>query len=559
MARGKTKEQFLVEAKEIFGDTYEYIGEYIGFQKPMEIKCKKCGVFSQSPRNHLRSKGCPKCNNKKKKSFEVFYSEVKYKHGEKYTVNKGDFKGLQENVLVTCKKHGLFSIKAYNLLRAIGCKACAKESEKQKKIKNTNTFIQESIEIHGVFYIYPDEYMGANKKINIECPIHGIFSQTPSNHIRGRGCPKCGDIKTREKTKNTLEYFKHICNETHNYYYSYSKIKKYTNNKQHVEILCPKHGSFKQLAYIHMRGSGCPKCSAKISQPEIDICNLLSFYEVEYYTSDRKILNGLELDIVIPSKKIAIEYHGLMFHREGLISGGIGGVKDKHYHLNKTKLANEKGYKLIQIFEDEWINKKSIVKSKLKHILGVSESKKIYARKTQIRVIDSKTSKDFLNTNHIQSGDSARIRYGAFYNGELVGVMTFVKSKDKVYKLNRYATNSKYRCIGLASKLLTHFTRNNKVSKVITFADKRWTLSPEANLYTTIGFKLVGHTKPAYHYYNLNTQEIRRYNRQMFMKHKILKKHPDFSNEMTEKQMMIKLGYDRIWDCGNFKFEYNVQ
>lgn len=557
---GITKEQFIIKAKEKFGDSFEYIGEYIGFQQPMEISCKKCGLFSQSPRNHLRAKGCPNCNSKKKKTFEIFYKEVKQKHGDKHIINEEDYNGLQKDVIVKCVDHGIFKIKAYNLLRTIGCKKCAKESEKQKKFKTQEQFIKESIEVHGIFYEYPQQYVGANITMDINCPIHGVFSQSPSNHIRGRGCPKCGVDRQKEKMTNTLEYFKSVCKSIHNSFYDYSLITEYINNKETYEIICPKHGMFKQYGYTHMRGAGCPKCANKISKPEIEICELLESYNIKYESSNRKILKGLELDIIIPEKKIAIEYNGLMFHREGLYTkGGIGGGKHKNYHLNKTKLAKEAGYKLIHIFEDEWILNKTLVKNKILHILGESVSEKVYARKCKIKTITSKESKAFLNEFHIQRSDSTAIRYGSFYENKLVAVMTFLKSKDNSYKLNRFATDSKYRCIGLASKNLTHFIREHKPSKIITFADRRWTLSAEKNVYTTIGFDLVETQPPVYHYYNVKTQEIFRYNRQRFMKHKILKKYPELSEEKTGKELMVGLGYDRIWDCGNFKYVYEIK
>ena len=71
------------------------------------------------------------------------------------------------------------------------------------------------------------------------------------------------------------------------------------------------------------------------------------------------------MDIYIPSKNIAIEYYGIYWHSELYV--------DKDYHLNKTELCNDKGVKLIHIFEDEWVNKQDIVKSRLKNLFGLTE------------------------------------------------------------------------------------------------------------------------------------------------------------------------------------------
>jgi G:T-mismatch repair DNA endonuclease (very short patch repair protein) len=489
------------------------------------------------------------------KTLKEYKEDISKVWGDLYLYNFEGYKSGNSKIKIYCHKHGhWFEKKAkVHINNKQGCPKCGRESSIRKQTKSTENVKKEIIQKFGDIFILDEiDYKSAHKKIKLICKTHGAFHITHHNLMKSqKGCPKC----SFENMSSSLDEFKKRARDVHGTNYKYNG--EYTNNKTETEIECPVHGSFHQRPDSHLNGHGCPKCYKNVSKAEIEIGDFITSLGYNIKTSDKKVLGGLELDIVIPSKKIAIEYNGLFWHREGLYKPVRKG-KDKNYHLNKTKSANEKGYKLIQIFEDEWINKKSIVISKLKHILGVSNAIKIYARKTKIKLIDSKISRDFLNENHIQGSDTAGIRYGAYYGNELVGVMTFLKSKDKVYKLNRYATNSQYICVGLASKLFKHFTRNNDVSKVITFADKRWTSSAESNLYTAIGFKLISHTTPAYHYYNVDSQEPIRHNRQKFMKHKILKKYPEFSKDMTEKQMMIQLGYDRIWDCGNFKYEYIV-
>ena len=491
----------------------------------------------------------------KAKTLEQYKEDINNTWGDLYEYNFEGYKSGNSIIKIYCHKHDhWFTKKAkVHVHNKQGCPKCGRERSINKQRKTNEQIKQEIIDKFGdIFILDRVEYKSAHKKIVLTCKEHGEFYISHHNLMKSKkGCPKC----SFENISSSLEEFIVKANVVHKNAYTYGGD--YTNNKTEIKVECERHGIFFQRPDSHLNGHGCPKCYRNVSKQEINLGNYIKSLGLNIKTSDKKVLGGLELDLIVPSKKIAIEYNGLFWHREGLHKAVREG-KDKNYHLNKTLIANESGYKLIHIFEDEWINKNTIVKSKLQHILGVSKASKIYARKTIIKSIDSKTSKAFLNMNHIQGEDSAGIRYGAYYNDELVGVMTFIKSKESEYKLNRYATNNKYRCIGLASKLLKHFIRNNKVSKIITFADKRWTLSSEDNLYTSIGFKLVGHSKPAYHYYNVNTQEIKRYNRQSFMKHKILKKHLEFTNEMTEKQMMVELGYDRIWDCGNFKFEYIV-
>jgi len=68
--------------------------------------------------------------------------------------------------------------------------------------KNENLiFVNKAIMVHGHTYGYePTDYKDSKTKVKIRCYIHGIFEQTPNNHLRGQGCPSCYIVK-REKDK----------------------------------------------------------------------------------------------------------------------------------------------------------------------------------------------------------------------------------------------------------------------------------------------------------------------------------------------------------------------
>lgn len=283
------------------------------------------------------------------------------------------------------------------------------------------------------------------------------------------------------------------------------------------------------------------------------VISLLS--NVEIKENDKTILSGLELDIYIPSKNIAIECDGLYWHSE------VGGNKNKYYHLNKTELCEEKDIRLLHIFEDEWINNESVVKSKLKHILGKSENK-LYARKCKIEEISIKEKNDFLYKNHIQYDDFSNIKLGSFYEKELVAVMTFGKlrlalgnksSKDGEYEMIRFATSKTV--IGIASKLLNHFIKNYNPLKIISYADRRWTFN-KVNLYEKIGFKKISCGTPNYWYIPNHT--IKRIHRFNFRKQVLKNLLDKFNPELTEWENMKNNGWDRIWDCGHLKYEMNI-
>ena len=176
---------------------------------------------------------------------------------------------------------------------------------------------------------------------------------------------------------------------------------------------------------------------------------------------------------------VGFEYNGLFWHSEKM-------GKSKNYHLDKQNLAKKNGIKLYHIFSDEWIKNKEIVKSKIKNILGLS-GKKIYARKCEIKEITTEEKNKFLLKNHIQGIDKSTHKIGAFYGEELVAVMTFSalrnvlgsKKEDNHFELVRFSSNN---VVGIASKLLKYFVKKYNPDKIISYADKRWTLD-ENNLY----------------------------------------------------------------------------
>ena len=376
---------------------------------------------------------------------------------------------------------------------------------------------------------------------------YGEYWQEPVVHLKGCGHPLKGIKKQVEKRTLTTDEF--ICKSKilHNdSNYNYSKVH-YINNKTKVIITCPKHGDFLISPDNFLQGKGCPKCGNHLSHAEDEIHNMISeYYAVE--RNNRNMLNGLEIDIFIPSLKIGIEYNGLRWHSE--VFG-----KDKNYHLNKLKRATEKNVKLIQIFEDEYIQHKEIVINKIKHLIGVDNiiKEKIYARKCQIKTITNKTAEVFLNRNHIQGYKRSKLHYGAFLNEKLIAVMSFTKH-EKEWILERFASDFNFICIGVGGKLFNRFIEDCSPQKVVSFADRRWTINKD-NLYTKLGFYLDKYTSPDYKYYK-NTDGCVRQHKFNFRK-KILNKKYNLPLSMTEDEMTKKLGYCKIWDCGLIRYVWH--
>jgi len=296
------------------------------------------------------------------------------------------------------------------------------------------------------------------------------------------------------------------------------------------------------------------------SKAQKEIENLVKEHYEKVLENDKTLLNGVEIDILIPEIKLGIEYNGNFYHSE------FGGKKDRNFHLNKTILMNKKGYNLLHVFEDEWELKKEIVKSKIKHICKINNNLiKVHARKCEIKEIHPSIKNIFLNKNHIQGEDKANVCLGAYYNNILLSVMTFDNNRQMnqrnnektTYELKRFCIDINYSITGIASKLLKYFIKNYKPKKIISFADRRWTLNNKNNLYNNLKFKLTKILKPDYSYYNSKIDRCNRYHKFSFGKNSLKKKYPElYDDNKTELEMMRELGYDRIWDCGNLKYEW---
>lgn len=349
--------------------------------------------------------------------------------------------------------------------------------------------------------------------------------------------------KTREKKQS---YYDKLTNETFKRYEL--DIKKFSEFG-FLDGLC-KQSSYAELSknhfnsmpimsiYRHFQRIGFdPKFQKSSSKGEREISNWLNSLFIEHKQNDRTIIKPKELDIVIPEKKLAIEYNGLYWHSN-----------DPKAHKEKMELANLAGYELIQIFEDEWLFKHEIVKSIITNRLGLSQ--KIFARKTQISTIDNKTAKEFYEKTHIQ-GYVNGTHIGLIHLGKLVSCITIGKSRfeNNQYELLRFSNELNLTVVGGFRKLLSHVKKELNLGRIITYSDLRYF---KGSSYDAIG-DYIKTTKPGYYW--IDKKKGIRINRHATQKHKLKKLLGDsFISSCTEKENMMNNGYDRIWDCGHAKF-----
>lgn len=290
------------------------------------------------------------------------------------------------------------------------------------------------------------------------------------------------------------------------------------------------------------------------SSYEVEIFDWISKFNIAVVRGSKSILPDLlQLDFYFPEVNIAIEFNGLAHHSEFLGNYLRKGKTDfKSYHYNKWKLCQQRGIKLISIFEDEWNLRKDVIKKKILKELKLNSVASIGARKLTVNAISNKkTAVEFLDQHHWQGGiKNFQLGYEAYHGDKLVAVMTFSKRRAAAeYELTRY-------CIGdgnypgLFAKMLTQFVSDHSPNKIITFSDNRYA---SGEIYQNNGFTCVSDLREGYFVTNYK----HRWHRSNFQKKVIARKfNLDITNK-TELQLIREdLKFDRIWDCGKKKWAW---
>jgi len=423
----------------------------------------------------------------------------------------------------------------------------SQSKEVKDKIKQTN------LERYGVEHtLQSEEVKDKIKQTNLD--KYGVENPSQSKEVKDKikqtNLDKYG-VENVLKSKEVKDKIKQIVSKKG--YIKKQKLAKslnltllkHNNITKEVTYRCNTCNTVRTTIYPYLR---CITCFPyNISSGEKEVLEFIkNSYKGNIICNSRAIIPPFELDIYLPEKNIAIEYDGLYWHSE--LAG-----KDKHYHISKTNLCLERGIQLFHIFENEWIQSptqniwKSIISNRLYN------SKRIFARKCQVREISFTETKEFLIKNHLQGTINSKINLGLIYHDEIVAVMTFSKpryNKNYSWELLRFCNKLNYNTIGGASKLLKYFTKRYK-GTIISYADLR---RGNGKLYEKLGFNKM-HISPANFFYFKNINHL--HSRLEFQKYKLAKKLKTFDPTLTGWENMQNNGWNRIWDCGNIVFTLN--
>lgn len=312
--------EFINKAINVHGDKFNYTKvEYKGSHSKVCIICPEHGEFKQTPTNHLSGNGCADCAAKyfrgkyRLTTLETFVKQAEDIHQGKYDYSKVEWKNTRTPITIICPIHGEFSQIPQNHIRnRCGCRKCGREITKSKLSKyNTEYFIVNAIKRHGDKYSYVNsKCFNATDKVDIECPVHGVFPQLANQHLQGHGCPDCNFDQMASDRSMGKENFIARSKDLFSEKFDYSKVE-YVNGQTNVVLICKIHNEFKVRPNAHLtKKSGCPICNE--SKLEREFASILDKQDVKYERQKKfKWLGKQSLDFYLQEYSIAIECQGV--------------------------------------------------------------------------------------------------------------------------------------------------------------------------------------------------------------------------------------------------------
>ena len=518
-SRELTQIKIQKQLDENWPNKFKILTEHPKSKKPFLLEHLKCGEKFETTLGAVLKNGTAKCCEGEIRTEKRFLKELETKQPGVYDV-LSVFNGTTNLITVKHIKCGeIFERKASDVLK--GVLPCCFENSKTKKEVLLKGFEKK----WGKKFKILDERKPKEKKINVKCEDCGTMIKKTFKQINRTGCLVCNLKKRIEKNK---ESFLEKMQERFPNEFEYVSGLEELNNKQ-IEVKHLKCGeTFKADRSSVLNLGVTPCCWRKnISKIEKEIFDFIEKnYKEKIEKANRKIIAPLELDIYLPELKLAFEIDGLYWHSDN--------KKEKNYHLKKTELCEAQGIHLIHIFEDEWLENRMLIESKILNLLKMTK-RKIFAKKCKIEKINSKVKNSFLVENFF--GEKSRksdINYGLFYENDLVAFMG-ITGKEKTCDLNYFVVKNGYQVTGGFSKLLKNIVRTHAgFSNIRAEVERRWS---NGSVFEKNGFLQIDNTEPDF-FYTISQKRF-------------------FKKELTRQQLKEKK-YHKIFDCGKKVYHLKI-
>lgn len=407
------------------------------------------------------------------------------------------------------------------------------------------------------YYSDPDNVQSANQKreqTNIE--LYGVPFRSKDQEFHNKRVSKATETKKNkhqdEKRISIDKYRKTRLGDI-----AWEKIgcvewcrEQYITLSRNMHSIGKEVGCSLDAVIYGLTVSGCtidPSREPNLTSRSFLEIELFEFVQSIYPDAEHSVrINRKEMDICIPELKLGIEFHGVYWHSEIKVS--------TDHHKNKYNHFRELGYRLIQIWEDDWVHNKDVVKKFINNQL--SKQKRIGARKTSIREITQLEFDSFMSNNHMQGTVRCGIRYGLFLENDIVAAMGFTLAANNTkfsgaYNLVRFANTN---IVGAFGKILKNFISEYKPKSIRSYADLEL-VSEYNNVYIKNGFAESGRLGVDYTYFNPNTG--RREHKFGWRKTKFKKLGIDITGK-TEHQLAQEYGLLRCYDSGKICYELKI-
>lgn len=299
----------------------EFIDRYVNYKTRLRVKCLLCGnIWETSPDNLRHGYGCPKCFSRRgkgqRKSHESFMEEMEKVHPTITVL--GTYTRADTKLPLRCNDCGYEweSTPARLLNRRSGCPECRKKAAGERDRFPYETFAKTVAENSPDIEII-SEYHGLQNPIMCRCTECGTeWRSLAGNLYRGKtSCPNCNG-----RHRRTPEEFKEELSRINS---SVTVLEDFHSLNRKISCKCNRCGNIWSITPTRLlQGQGCPMCAHSGT----------SFVEQFLFKAFAKALGidnvrgryreaiGVELDIYIPSLKVAIEPGAWAIHKRKIRS-----------------------------------------------------------------------------------------------------------------------------------------------------------------------------------------------------------------------------------------------
>ena len=333
----------------------EVLGEYVSSHTKIHVKCRICGCeWTPQAYGLLQGRGCPECG--KRLSVENRQGKTAKRTTQEFIQElnviapsiaiRGEYTGSKNRIRCSCNNCGyIWDALPYRLLNGSLCPNCMKMERAAYRRYTPESFKEK------LHCINPDvellsDFTKSTDPIIVKCICCGnVWTPKAYSLLQGRGCPKCCHKRGAQnnKGKTGLKSPDGFRSELSQIDDSIELIGEYINTHTDIKCRCSRcNHIWSAKPYALLQGHGCPRC-AKSGTSFMEQLILLSFREAignEDVLSRDKSLIGMELDIVIPKYKLAIEPGNWCLHKKSIKRDG-----------EKRRRCKEIGYRLLTIYD----------------------------------------------------------------------------------------------------------------------------------------------------------------------------------------------------------------